>query len=354
MLPPIAPMLAKAVPEPPPGQSYEPKWDGFRAIVFRDGDEVRIDSRNGREITRFFPEVVAAVGANLPQRCVLDGEIVLLNPAGAVDFGALQLRLHPARSRIELLAAQTPAILVVFDVLAVGADALLDRPFVERRARLVELLVDVDPLGDLRLTPATEDLALARRWFIELEGAGLDGIMAKALDLPYQPGKRVMSKIKHRRTADFVVAGYREHSSGPQAVGSLLLGLYAEDGRLVPVGVVGSLTMAHRRELVNELAPLVTSLSDHPWNWAESADAPLEPRSGKAEFTSRWNPGKSLAFVPLRPERVLQVRYEALQGTRLRHLGQFDRWRPDRDPASCGFDQFEGPESVDLTGLWTR
>ncbi|MFV0460322.1 MAG: ATP-dependent DNA ligase [Actinomycetales bacterium] len=338
--PPLEPMLAKSVAAPPPGQVYEPKWDGFRALVFRDGDDVQIHSRNAREIGRFFPEVVQACLRGLPEHCVVDGEIVRIGPQGRLDFGALQLRLHPARSRIDRLADELAAELVAFDLLAVGAESLLGEGFAARRARLEDVVH-----GPVRLTPATEQLEVARRWFDELEGAGLDGIIAKAPDLRYQPGKRVMSKVKHRRTADCVLAGYRPHRTSPEAVGSLVLGLYDEDGQLCPVGVVGALTMARRRALVEELTPLVVSAHDHPWQWAEEA-------SGRSEPGSRWSPGASLAFVPLRPERVLEVRYDAMQGGRFRHLAQFERWRPDRDPRSCGFDQIPVPAPLDLR-LWT-
>lgn len=345
--PPVAPMLAVSAPEPPGDQIYEPKWDGFRALVFVDGEQVRIDSRNGRQMTRFFPEVVAAVRAELPDRCVVDGEIVLVDAAGVLDFAALQLRLHPAASRIAMLAGQTPATFVAFDLLALGEESLLEVPFSLRRARLAEALSSA---REVRLTPATTDLNQARRWFVELEALGLDGIMAKRPEQAYVPGKRVMTKIKHRRTADCVVAGYREHKTGPDAVGSLLLALYDEDGDLVPVGTVGALSMTRRRDLVPELAPFVVGAAEHPWQWASA-----EPEVGR--WGSRWNPGKSLAFVPLRPERVLQVRYDAFSGGRFRHLAQFDRWRDDRDPRSCGFDQLERPAAPGDGGLasfWTR
>lgn len=373
-------MLARAVPEIPPGQWYEPKWDGFRTLVFIDGDDVHLDSRNGKEITRYFPEVVAAVRAELPSQCVLDGEIVMIGADGTLDFPSLQLRLHPAASRIALLARDTPAVLVVFDVLSMATHDLVDRPFAERRAILESITAGC---RQVRLTPATTDRDRALRWFVQLEGAGLDGVIAKAPELPYVPGRRVMSKIKHRRTADCVVAGYRPHKSGPDAVGSLLLGLYGDpaaygwdrgpvtespsvqppgapalatpDGsradsaapQLFPVGVVGALTMARRRELAVELADLIIDPSEHPWPWAGQAGADLTGGG------SRWNPGKSLGFVPLAPTRVLQVRYDAMQGNRFRHMAQFDRWRPDREPLSCTFDQLERPVAWRVDDLWT-
>ncbi len=352
-MPPIQPMLARIAPLEEtlsllPDVRIEPKWDGFRAIVFRDGDEVRIDSRNGREITRFFPEVCAAVRRVLPDRCVVDGEIVRIGDDGVLDFGALQLRLHPARSRVERLRAELPATLVLFDLLCTGDRVLLETPFDARRRELAGHLptgVPARPNADeVWLTPITDDPATARRWFDDLEGAGLDGVIAKGRDLAYLPGKRVMTKVKHRRTADCVVAGYREHTSGPDAVGSLLLGLYGEDGRLVPVGVVGALPLRRRRELVTELAGLVIPPEDHPW----LRELPAEMAERVSGFSSRWAPGKSLAFVPLRPERVLEVRYESFQGHRFRHMAQFERWRPDREPTSCGFDQLTPAGVTDL------
>jgi ATP-dependent DNA ligase len=343
VMPPVAPMLAKSVPAIPPGASYEPKWDGFRSIVFRDGDEVEIGSRNERPMTRYFPELVAAIRAELPERCVVDGEIVIATDAG-LDFDALQQRIHPAVSRVNLLAEQTPASFVAFDLLAVGDDDLTGLPFAERRARLVEALSGARP--PVHVTPATTDLDLAQRWFTEFEGAGLDGVVAKPLAVTYQPDKRVMFKIKHERTADCVVAGYRVHKSGPDAVGSLLLGLYGADAKLASVGVIGAFPMARRKELFEELQPLVTDFEGHPWDWAAVTGA--GDRTPRKNETSRWNAGKDLSFVPLRPERVVEVRYDHMEGPRFRHTAQFNRWRPDRAPESCTYDQLERPVNFDL------
>jgi ATP-dependent DNA ligase len=343
-------MLAKAVPEIPPGQRYEPKWDGFRSVVFRDGDEVEIGSRNERPMTRYFPELVEAFTAGLPPRCVVDGEIVTVDAEGTgLDFETLLQRVHPAASRVRKLAVETPASFVAFDLLAVGDDDLTGRPFAERRDRLADILAACDR-ADVHLTPATSDLDTARDWFARFEGAGLDGLIAKREDLTYQPDKRVMSKIKHERTADCVVAGYRVHKSGPDAVGSLLLGLYTDDGSLASVGVVGAFTMARRRELFTELQPLVSSFDDHPWAWARQEEGTRTPR--EAEH-SRWNAQKDLSFVPLRPERVVEVRYDHMEGARFRHTTQFKRWRPDRDPASCTYAQLERPVRFDLAEVLT-
>jgi ATP-dependent DNA ligase len=343
-------MLAKAVPEIPAGQRYEPKWDGFRSVVFRDGDEVEIGSRNERPMTRYFPELVEAFTAGLPPRCVVDGEIVTVDAEGTgLDFETLLQRVHPAASRVRKLAVETPASFVAFDLLAVGDDDLTGRPFAERRDRLADILATCDR-ADVHLTPATSDLDTARDWFARFEGAGLDGLIAKREDLTYQPDKRVMSKIKHERTADCVVAGYRVHKSGPDAVGSLLLGLYTDDGSLASVGVVGAFTMARRRELFTELQPLVSSFDDHPWAWARQEEGTRTPR--EAEH-SRWNAQKDLSFVPLRPERVVEVRYDHMEGARFRHTTQFKRWRPDRDPASCTYAQLERPVRFDLAEVLT-
>ncbi|WP_228523901.1 ATP-dependent DNA ligase [Mycolicibacterium phlei] len=340
--PPVSPMLAKSVTTIPPDMFYEPKWDGFRSICFRDGDDIEFGSRNERPLTRYFPELVDAARHELPNRCVIDGEIVIAAGNG-LDFEALQLRLHPAASRVAMLAAQTPASFIAFDLLALDETDYTQRPFGERRA----VLESIFTTGTERfhLTPATTDLATAQRWFDEFEGAGLDGVIAKPLDLTYQPDKRVMFKIKHRRTADCVVAGYRLHKSGPDAVGSLLLGLYADDGSLASVGVIGAFPMAKRRELFTELQPLVTTFDEHPWNWAAHADPDVVRRYGGG---SRWNAGKDLSFVPLRPERVVEVRYDHMEGTRFRHTAQFNRWRPDRDPRSCTFAQLDQPVTFQL------
>lgn len=338
-MPPVAPMLAKSVDAIPAGQHYEPKWDGFRAIVFRDGDEVEIGSRNTKPMTRYFPEVVEAVRRELPERCVVDGEIVVASADGSgLDFEALLQRIHPADSRVRLLAEQTPAVLVVFDLLALGDDDLTSRPFAERRAAL-EAALPARGAG-VRLTRTTADLDEATAWFSQFEGAGLDGVVAKRPDLPYQPDKRVMAKIKHERTADCVVAGYRVHKSADDAVGSLLLGLFDEDGTLASVGVTSSFPMARRRELFAEVQPLVTDAADHPWTPQAQASGTRTPTEAAA---SRWNSGKDLSFVPLRPERVVEVRYDHMEGRRFRHTTQFVRWRPDRDPESCTYDQLEVP-----------
>jgi ATP-dependent DNA ligase len=352
VMPPVAPMLAKSVRDVPEGAlSFEPKWDGFRSVVFRDGDEVEIGSRNERPMTRYFPEVAAALLANLPERCVVDGEIVI--PAGdgrRLDFDALLQRVHPAASRVKLLSEQTPASFVAFDLLALGDEDCTDLPFERRRARLEEALAAARP--PVYVTPATRDRDRAVEWFSQFEGAGLDGVVAKPLDGPYEPDKRVMFKVKHERTADCVVAGYRPHKSGDDVIGSLLLGLYDDSGRLASVGVVGAFPMARRRELFTELQPLVTTFEGHPWNWgAGQAEGVRNPRSSE---TSRWNAGKDLSFVPLRPERVLEVRYEHMEGTRFRHTAQFSRWRPDRTPESCGFAQLEEPVSYDLSQILPR
>ncbi|MDD4867079.1 MAG: ATP-dependent DNA ligase [Mycobacterium sp.] len=345
VMPPVSPMLAKPVGTIPPGASYEPKWDGFRSICFRDGGQVELGSRNERQMTRYFPELAAAVVAELPPRCVIDGEIVVATGHG-LDFEALQQRIHPAASRVRMLAEKTPASFIVFDLLALGDDDYTRRPFSERRAALVDALASAG--RSFHLTPATTDLDIARRWFDEFEGAGLDGVIAKPLTLTYQPDKRVMFKIKHERTADCVVAGYRLHKSGDEAIGSLLLGLYQEDGQLASVGVIGAFPMAQRRRLFTELQSLVTGLDDHPWKWAAHEAGERTPR--KNEF-SRWNAGKDLSFVPLRPERVVEVRYDHMEGRRFRHTAQFNRWRPDRDPRSCTYEQLEQPVSFRLDDI---
>ena len=337
VMPPVSPMLAKSVPTIPSGASYEPKWDGFRSICFRDGDEVELGSRNERPLTRYFPELVAAVTAELPERCVIDGEIIIATNH-ELDFEALQQRIHPADSRVRMLAKQTPASFVVFDLLALGDDDYTGKPFTERRAALVTALADSGP--SVHLTPATTDLTTAHRWFEEFEGAGLDGVVAKPLTATYQPDKRVMFKIKHQRTADCVIAGYRVHKASQDAIGSLLLGLYTDDGTLASVGVIGAFPMTKRRQLFTEMQPLITAFDDHPWNWAAHEAGDRTPRKNES---SRWNAGKDLSFVPLRPERVVEVRYDHTEGDRFRHTAQFNRWRPDRDPRSCTYAQLEHP-----------
>jgi ATP-dependent DNA ligase len=345
VMPPVAPMLAKSVPTIPSAGSYEPKWDGFRSIIFRDGDEVEIGSRNERPMTRYFPELVAAFRTELPERCVIDGEIVLATGDG-LDFEALQQRIHPAASRVALLSAQTPASFVAFDLLAVGDDDLTSRPFAQRRAALEQVLRDARP--PVHLTPVTTDRALALQWFEQFEGAGLDGVVCKPLDGSYEPDRRVMFKIKHVRTADCVVAGYRLHKSGPDRIGSLLLGLHTEDGSLASVGVIGAFPMSERVSLFAEMQPLVTTFDEHPWNWARPVEGVRNPRDYEG---SRWNAGKDLSFVPLRPERVVEVRYDHMEGVRFRHTAQFVRWRPDRTPQSCTFDQLDQPVSFDLNKI---
>lgn len=348
VMPPVSPMLAKSVPSIPTGElSFEPKWDGFRSIVFRDGDEVEIGSRNERPMTRYFPEVVAAVRRNLPDRCVIDGEIVVV-VGDRLEFEVLQQRIHPAASRVKLLSEQTPASFIAFDLLALGDVDYTERPFVERRAALEQALADVR--APIHLTPATRDHALAEQWFSQFEGAGLDGVVAKPLAGTYEPDRRTMFKIKHQRTADCVVAGYRVHKSGPDAIGSLLLGLYKEDGALASVGVVGAFPLARRKELFTELQPLVTGFDGHPWDWAGQLQESVTRNPRSSEY-SRWNVGKDLSFVPLRPERVVEVRYEHMEGDRFRHTAQFNRWRPDRDPRSCTYEQLEEPVKYDLAQI---
>ncbi len=343
-------MLAKPVAAIPPNQLYEPKWDGFRSIIFRDGDEVEIGSRNEKPMTRYFPEVVAAVLANFPERAVIDGEIIVANLEGnTLDFEALQQRIHPAASRVKMLSGATPASFVAFDLLALGDEDLTSRPLIERRAALEAALADARP--PIHLTPATTDIAEAQRWFEEFEGAGLDGLIAKKFELTYQPDKRVMSKIKHERTADCVVAGYRVHKSGPDAIGSVLLGLLDDRGVLASVGVIGAFPMAVRRQLFVELQEYVTTFEGHPWNWAAHDDGERTPRKNE---TSRWNAGKDLSFVPLRPERVVEVRYDYMEGARFRHTAQFVRWRPDREPESCTYAQLERPVRFNLADVLVR
>ncbi|SDS12414.1 ATP-dependent DNA ligase [Friedmanniella luteola] len=346
VMPPVKPMLAKSVPTIPTGAlSYEPKWDGFRSIVFRDGDEVEIGSRNEKPLTRYFPEVVAAVREHLPERCVLDGEIVVA-VGDRLEFEVLQQRIHPALSRITKLAQETPARFVAFDLLALGDVDYTGEPFEVRRAALEEALADVG--APVHLTPATRDAALAADWFSQFEGAGLDGVVAKPLAGSYAPDKRTMFKIKHQRTADCVVAGYRVHKSGPDSIGSLLLGLYDDEGTLANVGVIGAFPAARRKELFAELQPLVTTFDDHPWAWAKQEEGTRTPRNSEA---SRWNNGKDLSFTPLAPDLVVEVRYEHMEGTRFRHTAQFNRWRPDREPRSCTYEQLEEPVTYDLADI---
>jgi ATP-dependent DNA ligase len=351
VMPPVAPMLAKPVAQLPDGPyGYEPKWDGFRTIVFRDGDEVQLGSRNERPLTRYFPDLVAAITTHLPDRCVIDAEIVVPDATGRrLDFDALLLRIHPAASRVALLAEQTPARLITFDLLALGGVDYMGQPFARRRAALERALAGVGP--PVHLTAATTDRNRAVDWLGRFEGAGLDGVVAKPLDGVYEPDRRGWFKVKHARTADCVVAGYRLHKSGPDAVGSLLLGLYTDAGELASVGVIGAFPMARRRELLAELQPLVTSFEGHPWDWVGHMET--GGRTWRGSDTSRWNPGKSLSFVPLRPERVVEVRYDHLEGRRFRHTAQFVRWRPDRDPRSCSYAQLEEAVNFDLADVLT-
>ena len=336
--PPIEPMLAKAVEELPraDGFLFEPKWDGFRAIVFRGPTDVFIQSRDLRPLDRYFPELHEACLAALPAGCVVDGEIVIATGSG-LDFDALQLRLHPAASRVAKLSKEMPSSFVGFDLLAVDGRDIRDEPQDERRARLETLLARVEP--PVHLTPMTRDRAVAERWLQEFEGAGLDGVIAKPADAGYQPGKRAMFKIKHARTADCVVAGFRWHKTGVGVVGSLLLGLYDDRGTLHHVGVTSAFTMETRRQLATELEPLrKNALDDHPWReWAEAMDGSVRMPGGQ----SRWSAGKDLSWEPLRLERVCEVKYDHLQGMRFRHAAIFLRWRPDKPPRDCRYDQLE-------------
>ncbi len=340
--PPVLPMLAKRIEElPPPGSQtwiFEPKWDGFRSLVFRDGDEIFIQSREGKSLNRYFPELIDPLSKQLPQQCVLDGEIVIARN-GTLDFDALQLRVHPAASRVKLLAQQTPASFVFFDLLCEGNTDLREQPFQRRHQRLRKLLADAAP--PLHLTPATEDRTVASEWFRRFEGAGLDGVMMKPADGPYEPGKRVMFKLKHERDCDCVVAGFRWYKEGEHtAVGSLLLGLYDSAGALQHVGVCASFTAAKRRELLDFLKPYrENALGNHPWaGWADDA-AGAEQRMPGGK--SRWSQGKDLSWQPLRPELVLEVAYEHMQGPRFRHMAHFRRWRPDKQPQECTYAQLE-------------
>jgi ATP-dependent DNA ligase len=343
--PPVRPMLAKPVKEIPDGaMSFEPKWDGFRSIIFRDSDEVEIGSRNEKPMTRYFPELVEAVRANLPERCVIDGEIIVIGSSGdRLEFEVLQQRIHPAASRVKLLSEQTPARFVAFDLLALGDTDYTQRPFSERRAALLDALSSA--ATPIHVTAATTDRTVAEQWFHQFEGAGLDGLIAKSLDGVYEPDKRTMFKVKHERTADCVVAGYRVHKSGPDRIGSLLLGLYNDDGTLANVGVIGAFPLERRKELFKEMQPLVTTFDDHPWAWAKQEEGTRTPRNAEG---SRWAGGKDLSFTPLRPERVVEVRYDHMEGVRFRHTAQFVRWRPDRDPESCTYEQLQEPVKFDL------
>jgi ATP-dependent DNA ligase len=344
----VKPMLAKLVDDIPPGLFYEPKWDGFRAIVVKDGDAIEIHSRNAKPMARYFPELVAAFRTQLPERCTLDGEIVVITDR-RLDFFALQQRVHPAASRVDRLAAETPASFIGFDLLGLGETDLQPAPFRERRAALEATLERVPP--PLHLTPITTDERRAREWFERFEGAGLDGIIAKDGAHPYRPNVRAMFKVKHQRTAECVVCGYRVHKTAADAIGSLLLGLHADGekapkwaehfGGLLPIGATASFPMARRKELLIELKPLEIPAAEHPWG----GHLHNEPDG------NRWNPTREAKFVPLSPERVVEVRYDHMDGGFLRHPATFLRWRPDRDAASCGFEQLEIATSVDVAEL---
>jgi ATP-dependent DNA ligase len=354
--PPVEPMLAKAVDALPDadGWLFEPKWDGFRAIVFRDGDEVFTQSRDLKPLDRYFPELAEPLKAALPERCVVDGEVVIARD-GALDFEALLLRIHPAASRVNMLAAESPASFVAWDLLALGDEDLRQMPQDERRTRLEVALLGVQP--PVHLTPATRDRATAADWFDRFEGAGLDGVIAKRLDAPYQPGKRAMLKIKHQRTADCVVAGFRWHKNGPGThVGSLLLGLYDDTGNLNHVGITSSFSWDRRAELAEELAPLRENAMDgHPWReWADWAGYGDAEASGQRlpGATSRWNRGKDLSWEPLRAERVVEVAYDHLQGNRFRHATTFKRWRLDKAPEACRYDQLETTVPYELEAIF--
>ncbi|RMI33709.1 ATP-dependent DNA ligase [Nocardia stercoris] len=351
-MPPVKPMLAKAAAELPddPGLYYEPKWDGFRCIVFRDGADIELGSRNDRPLTRYFPELVAALAAALPDKCVLDGEIVIVSENG-LEFDVLQQRLHPAASRVNKLAAETPASFIAFDLLALGDTDLTGEPFHERRRILETLFTRNHP--STHLTPISTDPQVAKDWFTRFEGAGFDGVMVKSKDLPYLQDKRVMIKVKHERTADCVVAGFRWHKDG-KGIGSLLLGLYDDDGNLHHVGVASSFTAARRAQLVDELAPLREhALDNHPWrDWADAA-AQAAADGKMPGGLSRWSGGKDLSWEPLRTELVAEVRYEHVMAGRFRHGGRLVRFRDDRTPESCTYAQLDEVAPAELADIFT-
>jgi ATP-dependent DNA ligase len=339
--PPVLPMLSKRIDDLPEGGNwiFEPKWDGFRTLIFRDGDEILIQSRDTKSLNRYFPELLPPLQAQLPARCVLDGEIVIATNDG-LDFEALQLRIHPAASRVKLLAQHTPASIVFFDLLCLEDRDLRGVPFQSRRSELEALLASAAP--PLHLTPATNESSVAQDWFRRFEGAGLDGVMAKSVAGTYEPDKRLMLKVKHERDCDCVVAGFRWHKKGEGTlVGSLLLGLYNDSGALQHVGVCASFTMEKRQQLVEYLAPYRShALDNHPWKrWAEAADAEAGHRMPGGQ--SRWSQGKDLSWEPLRPELVVEVAYEHMQGSRFRHMAQFRRWRTDKPPSACTYAQLE-------------
>jgi ATP-dependent DNA ligase len=345
--PPVDPMLAKLTRELPRGDLlYEPKWDGFRCLVFRDGDELFLQSRNGKPLDRYFPELQRPLREQLPDRCVMDGELVVPRD-GKLDFDALSERIHPADSRVVQLAATTPARFVAFDLLALGDDDLTDRALVDRRPALEEALREVAP--PVHLSPVTRDAATAADWFARFEGAGLDGVIAKPLGERYAPGKRTLLKVKHQRTADVVVGGFRWHKDG-EGVGSLLLGLFDDEGRLRHIGVASSFSAKRRAELIDELGshrPGEDGPLEHPWIEHATDGATASPRA-----PSRWNSGKDTSWEPLRLGLVAEVAYEQLTGDRLRHGARFLRWRPDRDPSSCRYDQLDEPTPVELAELF--
>jgi ATP-dependent DNA ligase len=354
--PPLAPMLSAAADALPEGEGwqFEPKWDGFRTLVFRDGGEIVLQSRDEKPMNRYFPELLEPLAAALPERCVLDGEIVIVGDAG-LDFEALLLRIHPAASRVKLLAAETPASYVAWDLLALDDEDLRELPLAARRERLEQVLRSAAP--PVHLSPATRDRALADDWFHRFEGAGLDGVMAKRLDEGYRPGQRTMIKVKHARTADCVVAGFRWHKDGEGTrIGSLLLGLYDDAGALHHVGVAAAFTTAMRQKLVEELAPLrENALEEHPWrHWAEAQEAAGASGQRLPGATSRWNRGKDLSWQPLRPELVCEVKYDHMQGTRFRHAAHFVRWRPDKPPRECRYDQLEVTPAYELERVFGR
>jgi ATP-dependent DNA ligase len=356
VMPPVEPMLATSAKDLPLGEGlfYEPKWDGFRCIAFRDGDEVELGSRSGKSLTRYFPEVVEALKAELPAKAVLDGEIIAVRPGpdgDRLDFDTLSQRIHPADSRVRMLAKETPASFVAFDLLAVGGTSYLDQPYATRRAELEKVLAGAKP--PVHLTPVTSDPVEGQHWFAVFEGAGLDGIVCKKADGIYAPGKRTMTKVKHARTADVVVAGFRWHTSGP-IVGSLLLGLYDGDGQLQHIGVSASFTAQRRKELVDELAPYrENALENHPWSSWATPDSSTPERMPGAQ--SRWSGKKDLSWQPLRPELVVEVAYDHMEGTdgalRFRHTARFQRWRPDREPTSCTYEQLDTPVRYDLDAV---
>jgi ATP-dependent DNA ligase len=348
--PPILPMLSKRIDALPEGEGwiFEPKWDGFRALIFRDHDEVMIQSRDEKPLNRFFPELIAPLRAQLPERCALDGEIVIARN-GALDFDALQLRLHPAASRVKLLSEQTPASVMLFDVLCEGGADLRSEPFRNRRETLTSMLRSAVP--PLHVTPATEDRNIAADWFRRFEGAGLDGVMAKPALGFYESDKRVMFKVKHERDCDCVVAGFRWYKKSEKtAVGSLLLGLFDDDGALQHVGVCASFTQEMRRDLVNYLAPYrENALADHPWRaWAGNAEAGQRMPGGM----SRWSQGKDLSWEPVRAELVVEVTYEHMQGARFRHMSHFRRWRTDKKPSDCTYAQLEVVPPHELASIF--